>query len=289
MTSTPRRGSPAIVRAAPPRSRGAARGISATASPRRGAARGTPARARAPCGRSARLLVDGLGLLDLPARSAERQRRQVLAGQEGRDVGRREAKRPILGDLHRSQYRRRGDDYVDAWGRPRTTIPCSSSTRSARRATVRRVRQYGGERTNAPLVGTGPAKAKAKAFSYERSTPPRVEGFEASRSTSASQRSRAPACRSFSVSSYETSTAWRPRSPASRRSACSATSTSARSWRPASQWAATATVKIARSAAFAGHEQPRCVESSARSRDRLPLAGQPQGAQSPTLAHRRGG
>ena len=37
-----------------------------------------------------RLLVLDLRPLDLPARVRERERRQVLAGQEGRDVGRRE-------------------------------------------------------------------------------------------------------------------------------------------------------------------------------------------------------
>ena len=37
-----------------------------------------------------RLLVLDLGPVDLPARVRERERRQVLAGEEGRDVGRRE-------------------------------------------------------------------------------------------------------------------------------------------------------------------------------------------------------
>ena len=37
-----------------------------------------------------RLLVRRVGPVDLPARVRERERRQVLAGEEGRDVGRRQ-------------------------------------------------------------------------------------------------------------------------------------------------------------------------------------------------------
>ena len=43
-----------------------------------------------------RLLVLDLGPLDLPARVRERERRQVLAGQEGRDVGRREVEAVVV-------------------------------------------------------------------------------------------------------------------------------------------------------------------------------------------------
>ena len=43
-----------------------------------------------------RLLVLDLGPLDLPARVRERERRQVLAGQEGRDVGRREVEAGVV-------------------------------------------------------------------------------------------------------------------------------------------------------------------------------------------------
>ena len=45
------------------------------------------------------LLVLDLGPLELPARKRERERRQVLAGEEGRDVGRREVE-PVGGDVH---------------------------------------------------------------------------------------------------------------------------------------------------------------------------------------------
>ncbi len=43
-----------------------------------------------------RLLVLDLGPLDLPASVRERERRQVLAGQEGRDVGRREVEAVVV-------------------------------------------------------------------------------------------------------------------------------------------------------------------------------------------------
>ncbi len=43
-----------------------------------------------------RLLVLDLGPLDLPARVRERERRQVLAGEEGRDVGRREVEAVVV-------------------------------------------------------------------------------------------------------------------------------------------------------------------------------------------------
>ena len=47
-----------------------------------------------------RLLVLDVGPVELPARVRERERRQVLAGQEGRDVGRRELEASIA-LLHR--------------------------------------------------------------------------------------------------------------------------------------------------------------------------------------------
>ena len=43
-----------------------------------------------------RLLVLDLGPLELPARVRERERRQVLAGEEGRDVGRREVEAVVV-------------------------------------------------------------------------------------------------------------------------------------------------------------------------------------------------
>ena len=43
-----------------------------------------------------RLLVLNLGPLDLPASVRERERRQMLAGQEGRDVGRRKVKAVVV-------------------------------------------------------------------------------------------------------------------------------------------------------------------------------------------------
>ena len=46
-----------------------------------------------------RLLVDGLRPLELPARVRERERRQVLAGEERRDVGRRELE-PVVVNVH---------------------------------------------------------------------------------------------------------------------------------------------------------------------------------------------
>ena len=45
------------------------------------------------------LLVLDLGPLDLATRVGERERRQVLAGEEGRDIGRREVE-PVGGDVH---------------------------------------------------------------------------------------------------------------------------------------------------------------------------------------------
>ena len=51
-----------------------------------------------------RLLVLDLGPLDLPASVRERERRQVLAGQEGRDVGRREVQAVVV-NVHAWKYR----------------------------------------------------------------------------------------------------------------------------------------------------------------------------------------
>ena len=53
------------------------------------------------------LLVWDLRPLDLPTRVRKRERRQVLAGEEGRDVGRREVK-AVGVEMHAEKNRRRG-------------------------------------------------------------------------------------------------------------------------------------------------------------------------------------
>ncbi len=87
------------------------------------------------------LLVLDLGPLELPTRMGERERRQVLAGEEGRDVGRREVE-PVGGDVHPGRVAEAaavayGQPSVDAYARRRTCSTTASAIASTpRRGTV---------------------------------------------------------------------------------------------------------------------------------------------------------